>query len=276
MVRFSEIVTPQFYSVLPRLSLLVGYTAILMLVLTELANLSLGLVAFTWLMWVTLPWAFGERLDYFELKKKIEASGFSSGRLITPLDVKKAEHWLTSAQDEFLGAGAIFLIAGMLDLASPSLTGPTAVIQLQYPFSFQFLETIAFLGALFTLGVAVFRAQQVIKFIGSPNQIDFISRFGSFYAIDFAKGVGFSIALFTGILDFGVFVLFLPAWFTPLSDATFAVQVLDALFLLGGFGTIPTFAVRTRTASRKDTLGPLLVMLPWAGVIVFLFAVRFL
>jgi len=85
---------------------------------SDLVSISLGLVAFAWLMWVTLPWAFGERLDFYALRKKIEPNDFRnpSERQITPLDVKKAEKWLTDAGDEFLGAGAVFLMSGLFEL----------------------------------------------------------------------------------------------------------------------------------------------------------------
>jgi hypothetical protein len=243
---------------------------------------ALGLVAFSWLMWVTMPWAFEERLEFFDLRKKVDSRNFKRReRTITEADVRKARDWLNTSQDEFLGAGVLFLMSGFFDLISGvSLFAgtPTSPPTLNFPFPIDYLTVGTLLGAFFVLGVAVVKAQQVIKFIETPSRVDIISKFASFYALDFAKSMTLALAVVVGLFDILAFILFFNIWFVlfPLTAVSVAIAILDATFALGVVGLIPTFRTSSKEPSRKVIIGPILVTLPWAAVLVFLVVSRLL
>jgi hypothetical protein len=228
---------------------------------------ALAMAAFSWIMWVTLPWAFGERLDFLPLRKKAEerAFKFPNERMITELDLARARDWLTDSHDSFLAAGIVFLMRGFLDAAS-NTSFPSLFTNL--PTLLDELSLLTLLFSVFALGVAVYRGQQAIKFISRPSRIDEIARFGSFYATSLTKQVmsGFVIGL--GVFNIVLAYIFFPLWHASASNLVAALQVLDVSFVLGAIGL--GIVLLERPSGKRRVVGPILVILPWAYLMVLI------
>jgi hypothetical protein len=217
---------------------------------------SLGLVAFSFLMWVTLPWAFLDQLQKVKDKQ----------RRVLSADIRMARDWLASATFSFLAAGIVFLLESVFDLGAPELQVLNA-----HPFvSVSILLPLFFVFGLIVLGFAIFRANQVIYFILYPLRISRISSFGVEFGVS-TRNILLFLFIPLSIVEIALGFVLVPALTSP---GDLVTRLSYASFLLGvpGLGTmllglILTSRTKAPTLSRWDVVGPVLTSIPFVLLI---------
>lgn len=232
---------------------------------SQLFSPALAFVAFVWIMWVTVPWAFEDKLNLNSLDPKVvpEMFRYRFEREINLGDVRRVADWLGTARDAFLGAGAFFMLSAVADLFSAPVENYSQSVP--EPFSWSYLVYAVFISGLFVTAYGVYKTQQVITFIANPSQIDKIAHFGLMFRATAAKTITIAFVTINAAFETTFGLILIPIWFTQLSFVTILFRLLDASLFLGVIGIATLLRSRSLfTFTKKDTLAPILVVLPYA------------
>ncbi len=204
-------------------------------------ELSLALVGFSLIMWITMPWAFEERL-----RKIIEKYPKSD----------KSIKYLENATRAFLASSIMFMIDTIGQLIFEITPTPPPTTQINLLLFSSFGVGIGFLV------FAMVYTNVVITTLFHPEipPEKTISETKS-TTILFTRNLGLFVALvFFGTFDSVLFVFTVPYFFTePLTD-----KVLIVAYAISIIGVV--FSGKelfSRTISRLSWIGPVLIAIPW-------------
>lgn len=223
---------------------------------SPLAQASLGLVAFSFLMWITMPWAYAEAIEKARVRAKIGKPEL----LADPMYDKPIE-WLDQAHLFYLWSGAIFLVDALAILGSDAF--PPANLQgtvyLPYLYEVMFMVGVGFMA------FAILRSQQVIAFILHPERLETVAHYEIEVLVATRNISLIVVSLFWAIdLTFGL----LYAYASIFTSQTLFIYFQTALFIAGAGGIIPLIiSFRRKEVGRSDLFGPILVFIPFASLL---------
>ena len=230
---------------------LLYFTTLLTLIsLVYFDELSLALVGFSLLMWVTLPWAFEERL------RKIKDEHAVSGKSID---------YLEYGTYFFLASSMMFMIDTIAQLLfqitpyPPSASGADALLFASFGSGVAFLI------------IAMTYTNNVIHTLFHPDvpPETAMARTMTITAI-FTRNLGLLVALgFFGTLDIVLFVFTFPYFLSQKLTA----QILIVAYGVSIFGVF--FSVKeifNRKVTGYSLIGPVLIALPWIISLILYFS----
>lgn len=260
--RLSEILSPSFLNSLLDLIFL-GVATCIFFIMGALFEPSLGLVAFSLLLWVTLPWAFLDQLTPTKIRQKYPE--------VSEENVKRSKDWLGEGANGFLLAGIVFLLSAFTDLASPTLEHVNPNLSFLIFYS-SIAPIILFILGMSVLSFAVFRTHQVINFLFNPVSFRKIERFPTTYA-----------RFLTRILEFGILI---PFWLFDILSCFLFLYITVVSFSLIWFILLISFGAGScgifliwkmplsrgeKPLSRRDAIAPIIILFPY--LIYFFFIV---
>lgn len=259
--KLSEILSPSFLFYAPYLIFL-GIVTIIFYIMGIFFDPSLGLTAFSLLMWVTLPWAFLDQLTLQKIRKRW--AGASED------DLRRTNNWLRDGTLFFLLSGITFMMSAIIDLVLPALetTNPNP------PFPMFYFSVITFIFGLSVLSFAIFRTHQVIYFLLYPASIKRIVQFPSELGRVVSDLASIGILFLFWFFDLSVFISTLYSiviLHLPLSIQ--GIVLMISLFV-GSLGIFPLLISLRRQLGRRDVIIPIMILNPL--LVLFLITVKVL
>jgi hypothetical protein len=204
---------------------------------------ALGLVAFSLLMWATLPWAFSELVE--RLLKAEDLAGRYSHK-----ELKAPSHWLENGTTGFSVSGFLYLLTVLVDIAKPNISLLS-----------DFNSGVIFAAATLFFVIALYYTRLVIGFVLRPERLP--NTF--FEGIEVKTWGDLLVPTTFGLLDvFFLYSLYPVSYLINPSILSGYGQALLASLILSLVGIVMLIALRKKEHSRLNGVATILLFLPIA------------
>lgn len=221
--------------------LLLLIIAVLPLLVVSFFDASLGLLAFCLLMWVTVPWAYLEKIDkqvikYYTNAKKEKATQKELEFISRPY------RWVRSSTRAFFTAGIFFLMDAILELG-----------QRAFPTLFPETYGVIFWAGVIFIGIAMFEAYRMMEFVLYMSEISELTY----------KDVGVFAIIATTVGFLGSFNAIELLYILPRLGTYGWVGLTYGIAILLSFIGSALLVIYRKSIRGRTVLGLILFMLPW-------------